>query len=183
VGPILLERLKAENYMTTYSGLPVYIGYASETGCKTQTVRRDGVKDAALATRDLTDKQKMEDEMNWYLMVLKKYAQFDGRSRRKEYWMFALFNCIICLPLYILGLVFREDTIGLIFLGLYFIYVLAILIPGLAVTVRRLHDTGKSGWMILLCLIPIVGGIIVFVFTVLDSDPGVNKYGPNPKGA
>jgi len=121
--------------------------------------------------------------MNWYLMVLKKYAQFTGRSRRKEYWMFALFNCIVCLPLYILGLVFRDDALGVIFFGLYFIYVLAILIPALAVSVRRLHDTGKSGWMILLCLIPIVGGIIVFVFTVLDSDPGPNKYGPNPKMA
>ncbi len=121
--------------------------------------------------------------MNWYLMVLKKYAEFSGRSRRKEYWMFALFNCLFCLPLYILGLVFHEETIGMIFLGLYVIYVLAILIPGLAVTVRRLHDTGRSGWMILLGLIPIVGGIIVFVFTVLDSDPGPNEYGPNPKAA
>jgi uncharacterized membrane protein YhaH (DUF805 family) len=133
--------------------------------------------------RDLTDNQQRRMKMNWYLMVLKKYAQFSGRSRRKEYWMFALFNCLVCLPLYILGLVFHEDTIGVIFLGLYFIYVLAILVPALAVTVRRLHDTGKSGWMILLCLIPIVGGIIVFVFTVLDSDPGPNEYGPNPKGA
>jgi uncharacterized membrane protein YhaH (DUF805 family) len=125
----------------------------------------------------------MEGEMNWYLMVLKKYAQFSGRSRRKEYWMFALFNCLFCLPLYILALVFREDAIGSIFLGLYFIYVLAILLPSLAVGVRRLHDTGKSGWMLLLCLIPIVGGIIVLVFTVLDSNPGPNEYGPNPKGA
>src|ERR1035441_9612615 len=120
----------------------------------------------------------MEGEMNWYLMVLKKYAQFSGRSRRKEYWMFALFNCLFCLPLYILALVFREDAIGSIFLGLYFIYVLAILLPSLAVGVRRLHDTGKSGWMLLLCLIPIVGGIIVLVFTVLDSNPGPNEYGP-----
>ena len=121
--------------------------------------------------------------MDWYLMVWKKYAQFSGRSRRKEYWMFALFNCLFCLPLYILALVFREDAIGSIFLGLYFIYVLAILLPSLAVGVRRLHDTGKSGWMLLLCLIPIVGGIIVLVFTVLDSNPGPNEYGPNPKGA
>jgi uncharacterized membrane protein YhaH (DUF805 family) len=123
----------------------------------------------------------MEDEMNWYLMVLKKYAQFEGRSRRKELWMFTLFNCLFSWPLYILGLVFHENALGSIFLGLYFIYALAVLVPCLAVGVRRLHDTGKSGWMILLVLIPLVGGIIVLVFMVLDSDPGVNKYGPNPK--
>ncbi|MGD0682512.1 MAG: DUF805 domain-containing protein [Terracidiphilus sp.] len=121
--------------------------------------------------------------MNWYLMVWNKYAQFSGRSRRKEYWMFTLFNCLIYLPLYILGLVFHENVVGTIFLCLCIIYCLAIIVPALAVTVRRLHDTGKSGWMILLCLIPIIGGIIVFVFTVLDSDPGPNEYGPNPKGA
>jgi uncharacterized membrane protein YhaH (DUF805 family) len=137
--------------------------------------------DAALAACDLTDNQDWRMKMDWYLMVWKKYAEFSGRSRRKEYWMFALFNCVFCLPLYILAIVFHENALGSIFLGLYFIYVLAILVPGLAVTVRRLHDTGKSGWMILICLIPIVGGIILLVFTVLDSDPGPNQYGPNPK--
>ncbi len=74
--------------------------------------------------------------------------------------MFALFKCVICLPLYILGLRIHENALGTIFLGLYFIYVLAILIPGLAVTVRRLHDTGKSGWWLLIAFVPIVGGLI-----------------------
>lgn len=121
--------------------------------------------------------------MNWYLMVLKKYAQFSGRSRRKEYWMFSLFNCIICLPLYVLGLVFHEDAIGSIFIGLYCIYALAILVPGLAVSVRRLHDISKSGWWILIAFVPIVGGLILLVFMCLDSVPGANEYGPNPKAA
>jgi len=121
--------------------------------------------------------------MNWYLMVWKKYAQFTGRSRRKEYWMFTLFNCLLMILLSFLSLLLRDSGNTVIVSVLCFIYLLAILVPGLAVTVRRLHDTGKSGWMILLCLIPIVGGIIVFVFTVLDSDPGPNQYGPNPKQA
>jgi len=144
-------------------------------------VRRDGVEDAALAVRDLADNKKTEDEMNWYLMVLKKYAQFEGRSRRKELWMFTLFNCIFSWPLYILGLVFHENTLGSIFLGLYFIYVLAVIVPCLAVSVRRLHDTGKSGWWLLIVLVPIVGPIVLLVFYVLDSQPGANEYGPNPK--
>jgi uncharacterized membrane protein YhaH (DUF805 family) len=122
-------------------------------------------------------------KMDWYLMVLKKYAQFEGRSRRKELWMFTLFNCLFSWPLYILGLVFHENALGTIFLGLYFIYVLAVLVPCLAVAIRRLHDTGRSGWWLLIILVPFVGPIILLVFYVLDSQPGANQYGPNPKGA
>jgi len=121
--------------------------------------------------------------MNWYLMVLKKYAQFSGRSRRKELWMFALFNMLICFVLEILGIILRENALGKIILGLLFIYALATLIPGLAVAIRRLHDTGKSGWWLLICIVPFVGPIILLVFYVLDSQPGANQYGPNPKGA
>jgi uncharacterized membrane protein YhaH (DUF805 family) len=122
-------------------------------------------------------------KMNWYLMVLKKYAQFSGRSRRKEYWMFTLFHCLIVILLCFLSLLLRDSGFNSIVSFLLGLYLLAVVVPCLAVTVRRLHDTGKSGWMILLCLIPIVGGIIVFVFTVLDSNPGPNQYGPNPKSA
>jgi len=119
--------------------------------------------------------------MEWYIMVWKRFAEFSGRSRRKEYWMFTLINMVICLVLYIPGLALRESGIGPIFLGLYFIYCLAVPIPGLAVSVRRLHDTGKSGWFLLLALIPIVGPIIVLVFVCMDSDAAANQYGPNPK--
>ena len=124
--------------------------------------------------------------MDWYLMVLRRYAQFDGRSRRKEFWIFALFNILIILAsLFVrfasFGVMVHDNyTETVLSIPLAF-YILVIIIPSLAVTVRRLHDTGKSGWMILLCLIPIVGEIIVLVFTVLDSDPGPNQYGPNPK--
>jgi uncharacterized membrane protein YhaH (DUF805 family) len=123
--------------------------------------------------------------MNWYLMVLKKYAEFSGRARRKEYWMFALFNVLICLAAMILGVILMKvsDGLGIFIDVLLGLYGLAVLIPGLAVSVRRLHDSGKSGWLILICLVPFVGGLIVLILMLLDSQPGANEYGPNPKGA
>ncbi len=120
--------------------------------------------------------------MNWYLKVLGQYADFSGRARREEYWMFTLFNIIFIIVAMILdnilGLTVEEEPYGVF----YFLYAFAVLIPGLAVTVRRLHDVGKSGWMILVALIPIVGAIWLLVLMVLDSDPGDNEYGQNPKG-
>ncbi|HEY1210160.1 MAG TPA: DUF805 domain-containing protein [Terracidiphilus sp.] len=121
--------------------------------------------------------------MNWYLMVWKKYAQFSGRSRRNEYWMFTLFNLLIYVLLYGAAIALMESGIGKALLGICAIYGLAILIPSLAVGVRRLHDTGRSGWWLLICFVPIVGGLILLVFFVLDSEPGTNQYGPNPKAA
>ena len=118
--------------------------------------------------------------MEWYLMVWSKFAQFDGRARRKEYWMFVLLNMIICLPLYIIGLIFRDSVLGLVLLGLYLIYVLASFIPSLAVGVRRLHDTNKSGWFMLLGFIPLIG-LVVLVFLCIAGDAGPNQYGPDPK--
>jgi uncharacterized membrane protein YhaH (DUF805 family) len=112
--------------------------------------------------------------MDWYLGVLKKYAVFEGRARRKEYWMFVLFNLIVSVVLSILG-----RFAGLIVLS--WIYSLALFIPSLAVSIRRLHDTNRSGWWILITLIPIIGAIILLVFLVQDSDPQENQYGSNPK--
>jgi len=114
--------------------------------------------------------------MNWYLDVLKKYAVFSGRARRKEYWMFVLFNLIITLVLALIERLVSGPGI------LANLYSLAMLIPGLAVAVRRLHDTNRSGWWILIGLVPIVGVIILIVFQAEDSQPGDNQYGPNPKG-
>ena len=115
--------------------------------------------------------------MNWYLAVLKKYAVFDGRARRQEYWMFVLFNIIIAFGLgFIEGLVGGPGVVGLL-------YSLAVFIPGLAVSVRRLHDTNRSGWWLLIGLVPLVGAIVLLVFMVQDSQPGDNPYGPNPKTA
>jgi uncharacterized membrane protein YhaH (DUF805 family) len=127
--------------------------------------------------------------MEWYLKVIKNYAGFNGRARRKEYWMFALFNLIFITVAAILdnilGTTFKIDmgsqSMNLPYGYLYVLYALAIVIPGLAVAVRRLHDVGKSGWMILIAFIPIVGAIWLLVLMVTDSNFGENKYGANPK--
>ena len=121
--------------------------------------------------------------MNYYLEVLKKYAVFSGRARRKEYWYFFLFNIIISLVLTgldsLTGTFSVESGIGL----LGGIYSLAIMIPSLAVTVRRLHDTDRTGWWLFITLVPIIGGIVLLVFLVQDGIPDENRYGLNPKGA
>lgn len=120
--------------------------------------------------------------MNWYFEVLKKYAVFSGRARRKEYWVFTLVSVVVSIILGIFdgALGFREPgETG----PLRAVYSLVVLIPSLAVAVRRLHDTGRSGWWILIGLIPCVGFIILIVFFVQDSQPGPNEYGPNPKAA
>ncbi|PHV11016.1 DUF805 domain-containing protein [Chitinimonas sp. BJB300] len=118
--------------------------------------------------------------MNSYLEVLKKYAVFSGRARRKEFWMFILFNIIIGFAL---GLIERlahlPNIHGTGILTL--IYNLAILLPFIAVTVRRLHDIDRSGWWSLMLLIPFIGMIVLIIFAIQDSTPDENQYGPNPK--
>lgn len=149
--------------------------------------------------------------MNWYISVLKKYAVFSGRASRKEYWMFILFNIIFGIIASII-----DSIIGIKIYGsglIINLYTLAILIPSLAVSVRRLHDTGRSGWWLLIesvpiigiiwmliptinlfwtlfpimylvwILISIIGSIWFFVLTLLKGNPGDNKYGPDPKAA
>jgi uncharacterized membrane protein YhaH (DUF805 family) len=132
----------------------------------------------------------MEGVMDWYLMVLRRYAEFDGRSRRSEYWMFMLFNFLVILALAVIGvvgLVISHDYGVILFVPLG-IYSLATLIPGLAVGVRRFHDTGRSGWLFLVFMlagmIPIIGfigAIIQIVFLCQDSNVGTNQFGPSPK--
>ena len=121
--------------------------------------------------------------MNWYLECLRKYGVFGGRARRKEYWYFVLFNVIISIVLRVIdratGSFSAEASMGL----LGGIYTLAILIPTVAVTVRRLHDTDHGGWWLLISLIPLIGAVVLFVFAVQDSNAGENQYGPSPKGA
>lgn len=119
--------------------------------------------------------------MNYYISVLKKYAVFSGRATRSEYWYFVLISFIISAILSVIDRVIGSAS-GTNLGTLGSIYSLAILIPALAVSARRLHDIGKSGWMILVNLIPFVGWIWFIVLTVTDSNPGENKYGPNPKG-
>ena len=114
--------------------------------------------------------------MNWYIGCWKKFADFNGRARRQEYWMFALFNFIASVVLQVVDGIL--GTAG----ALAGLYSLAVLIPSLAVTARRLHDTDRSGWMMLISLIPLVGAIVLLVFLCSDSKPGENRFGANPKG-
>ena len=117
--------------------------------------------------------------MNWYIKVLKNYVVFTGRARRTEYWMFVLCNIIVAILLAVidrmLGTV-SEGGQGL----LGSIYSLAVLLPSIAVGVRRLHDTGRSGLWFLIVFVPCVGGIILLVFFVQGGDAGPNEYGPDP---
>ena len=123
--------------------------------------------------------------MNWYLKVLKQYADFKGRARRKEYWMFLLFHLIFVFALVFLML-FSENTsdespnmVLIIILALYF---LATIVPSIAVTVRRLHDIGKSGSWYFISFIPYIGGFWLLILTCMDSENKPNKWGENPKG-
>ena len=111
--------------------------------------------------------------MGWYLEVLVNYANFGGRATRSEYWWFSLFNLIIVIALAIVVPAARAELVLLI-------YTAGIIVPSLAVSVRRLHDTDRSGWWLLLGLIPF-GGIILLIFYLLDGTPGTNRYGPDPK--
>ena len=118
--------------------------------------------------------------MNWYLGVLKKYAVFSGRAQRAEYWYFTLFNMIATIILMLLDVMlgtFDAQTGHGLLSG---IYALAVFIPSLAVSVRRLHDIGKSGWWLLIALIPIIGIILLIVWFATDSKED-NQYGKNPK--
>lgn len=131
--------------------------------------------------------------MNWYLKVLKNYADFSGRARRKEFWMFTLFNIGICI---IFGIL--DGILNAVFSGigiLSYLYLLVVLVPSIAVAVRRLHDTNRSGWWVLIGLtsvigrflpliggvLSIIGGIILLVFYVQNGTPGTNRFGNDPK--
>jgi uncharacterized membrane protein YhaH (DUF805 family) len=133
--------------------------------------------------------------MEWMLLPLKRYADFSGRSRRTEYWMFALFQAIIYIALLILLFVAgvsgtdpytgdpEFNAFGYLMLAAFAIIALGLIVPNIAVSVRRFHDQDKSGWLYLLGFIPYLGGIIVFVFMVLPGTVGPNQYGNDPKMA
>ncbi len=118
--------------------------------------------------------------MNWYIEVLAKYAVFTGRARRKEYWMFFFISLVV-----ILALGFLEGLAGIapeseasLLSGLY---ALVVLIPSVAVQVRRLHDTGRTGWWLLIGFVPLVGVLVLFALMVQEGEVGDNVYGANPK--
>jgi uncharacterized membrane protein YhaH (DUF805 family) len=120
--------------------------------------------------------------MSWYLMAWKRYLDFSGRSRRCEYWMFMLIHVIIYLALFLAAefAMAHGSALTVPLFVLCFIYALAAVLPGLAVSVRRLHDIGKSGWWMLVAFVPLLD-LLLIVFFAFDSKPGGNQYGPNPK--
>jgi uncharacterized membrane protein YhaH (DUF805 family) len=121
--------------------------------------------------------------MGYMLMPLRRYADFTGRSQRQEYWMFALLQFLLLASSVVLSVVVGMNTeIGDWALTPLFVVFLATFLPALAVQIRRFHDQDRSGWMMLLALIPYVGGLVVLVFMCFDGTPGDNRFGPDPKG-
>lgn len=129
--------------------------------------------------------------MEWMILPYRRYAEFSGRSRRKEYWLFALFQLLVSM---VIGAVFGQSSYmtgeGMMAAGTLVrgpggvvqnLFVLVSFIPGLAVTVRRLHDQDRSGWLLLLVFLPILGWFALFVFMCLEGTRGTNRFGPDPK--
>lgn len=113
---------------------------------------------------------------------MKKYAVFSGRARRKEYWMFGLFQILFGMVAMIIDSMIGFNFNGIPYGVFYMIYGLATFVPSLSVFVRRLHDTNRSGWWILIGLIPLIGAIWLLVLLCTEGTAGDNKYGPDPKG-
>ncbi len=129
--------------------------------------------------------------MHWMTLAMKRYAQFDGRSCRQEYWMFVLFSTLVVLALGLVGVLIAlatganddgsPSTALMVYVGIALLaYLGAFLIPSIAVVIRRLHDQDKSGWMYLISFVPYVGGIVIFVFMCLPGTKGPNQYGDDP---
>lgn len=121
--------------------------------------------------------------MEWMFVPLQKYAVFSGRARRREYWMYALFLLIVGIVAAVLEVSLGWAAPGEGWGPLTTVLSLATFVPSLAVAVRRMHDIGRSGWWVLVGLIPLIGWIVMLVFFVQDSEPGANRFGPNPKEA
>ncbi|MFJ9339671.1 DUF805 domain-containing protein [Streptomyces sp. NPDC101733] len=113
--------------------------------------------------------------MNYYTDVIKRYADFDGRARRQEYWMFVLWNIPIVIVLTVIDFALGSYPV------ITWIYTLAVLLPSLGLTVRRLHDTGRSGWWYLISFIPFIGAIWLIVLAATEGNRGQNAYGSDPK--
>lgn len=131
--------------------------------------------------------EKLEQDYNmidwWKKVFLRNYANFEGRARRAEYWYFNLANILVMLPFYMLliyAIVQQSDALSVISIVLFVVLGMIITIPSIAVSVRRLHDTNKSGWFYLLAIVPFAS-IVIFIFTVLEGDKHTNQYGKDPK--
>jgi uncharacterized membrane protein YhaH (DUF805 family) len=149
----------------------------------------DGISSAIGYKRKSGKRQERADlrNNNWYMKCWWQYADFSGRARRKEYWMFQLFNILIVVAAVMFvalpSSVTYSVAVVIVFATLTGLYCLAIFIPGLAVLVRRLHDTGKSGWWMFISLVPLAGSLWLLVLLLSEGERGSNEYGPNPKAA
>lgn len=120
--------------------------------------------------------------MEWFLKILKEdYANFRGRVSREEYWKFMCVGILFSSAIFVLMVVFNSPTAAIIFMSIFFIFVFGTYIPTLAITVRRLHDTNRSGWAYFMSFIPFVGPIILMVYLCSEGTLGANRYGPDPK--
>lgn len=129
--------------------------------------------------------------MEWMLMPYRRYFEFSGRSRRKEYWMFALFNFLVCLAFMFLIMAVggtmeygeqpEMGPLASVAIIAMFVWAIATIIPSLAVTFRRLHDTDHSAWWILIGFVPIIGGLVLLYFYLIEGTRGPNRFGPDPK--
>ncbi|MFV2010783.1 MULTISPECIES: DUF805 domain-containing protein [Micromonosporaceae] len=113
--------------------------------------------------------------------ALTRYVGFSGRARRAEYWWFVLFSTAVAIVGSILDLLLGTGLDGGNLGILYVVALLALALPSLAVAVRRLHDTERSGWWVLISPIPLIGPLVMLIFTVQDGTPGPNRFGPSPK--
>lgn len=112
---------------------------------------------------------------DWYVNCIKgHYADFEGRARRTEYWMFVLVNVIIAIVIALIGRIIHLPVISTL-------YSLAVLVPGIAVGARRLHDTDRTAWWLLISLVPLIGWIWIIILLAIPGDQGPNQYGPDPK--
>jgi uncharacterized membrane protein YhaH (DUF805 family) len=126
------------------------------------------------------------------LQPLKKYAEFSGRARRLEFWMFGLFIFVVEIAYVVLLRATGNlapagygqlNGVGMALVGVFSLFFLAVLVPSFAVTFRRLHDTNRSAWWLLVGFIPAIGVLVLLVFYFLPGTPGPNQFGPDPKAA
>jgi uncharacterized membrane protein YhaH (DUF805 family) len=118
--------------------------------------------------------------VNYYFSAFRKYAVFKGRATRSEYWYFTLFNILAVLGFGLIDQLMGTFNFDAGYGPLSAIYTLAMILPGLGVSIRRLHDTGRSGWWFVITIIPIIGLLVFLFFALQDSDPNPNDYGESP---
>lgn len=119
--------------------------------------------------------------MEWFIYALRRYNDFNSRSRRREYWLFVLFYILLGIGAHFLDSLFGFADVGQVYGPIYSLYIIIMLLPSIAVAVRRLHDIDKSGWWLFIGFIPIIGFIWLLIYFLREGTYGSNQYGPDPK--